>query len=196
MISNPTSKGKSSEARILADLTAAGKSVLVPWGEERFDLVIYNESGSFTRVQVKTGCLKDGYVLFRTVSVCSNGRVRHRYDGQLTRSRFTAQNSTSLILCPPRAYPMRWLRSESHLRETDNQAGSAGQLTSNLDELLPNRTSQRRDALPLRHFRLLNNPNEIQPHRQGQNDRGDHPGHAGSSRQFLGSSRQFLGSSR
>ena len=83
MISNPTSKGKRSEARILADLTAAGKSVLIPWGEERFDLVICEEPGTFMRVQVKTGCLKEGYVLFRTVSVCNNGRLRLRYDGQV-----------------------------------------------------------------------------------------------------------------
>jgi hypothetical protein len=83
MIPNPTQKGKRSEARILSDLVAAGKSVLVPWGEERFDLVVYEEDGSFRRIQVKTGCLKNGYVLFRTVSVCNSGRSRQIYRGQV-----------------------------------------------------------------------------------------------------------------
>ena len=83
MIANTSMKGKRSEARILADLVAAGKSVLLPWGEERFDLVVYEEPGVYMRVQVKTGRLKDGYVLFRTVSVCSNGRRRQVYRGQV-----------------------------------------------------------------------------------------------------------------
>jgi len=54
MIPNPTSKGKTSEAILLAALVALGKSVLIPWGEERFDLVLY-EGARFVRVQCKTG---------------------------------------------------------------------------------------------------------------------------------------------
>jgi PD-(D/E)XK endonuclease len=40
MISNPTSKGKTSEAVILAALVKPGKHVLIPWGEGRYDLAI------------------------------------------------------------------------------------------------------------------------------------------------------------
>ena len=40
MIPNPTSKGKTSEAMILAALVHLGKSVWIPWGEERYDLAI------------------------------------------------------------------------------------------------------------------------------------------------------------
>ena len=65
MINNPTARGKRTEAKILASLVEAGKSVLIPWNDEHFDLVIHDR-GKFQRVQVKTGCLKDGYVLFRT----------------------------------------------------------------------------------------------------------------------------------
>lgn len=105
MMSNSTSKGKRSEARILADLIAAGKSVLIPWGEERFDLVIYDEPGTFVRVQVKTGCLKDGYVLFRTVSVCNNGQLRLRYDGQVDAFAVYCPNLDRSYLVPAHGLP-------------------------------------------------------------------------------------------
>jgi hypothetical protein len=35
MIANPTRKGKTTEAIMLSILVQQGKSVLVPWGEER-----------------------------------------------------------------------------------------------------------------------------------------------------------------
>jgi hypothetical protein len=79
---NPTTRGKESEAAILAALVKAGKCVLIPWNDERFDFVVY-ENGGFQRIQAKTGCLKDGYVLFRTVSVHSQGTHRQRYHGQV-----------------------------------------------------------------------------------------------------------------
>lgn len=40
MIPNPTSKGKTTEAIILAALVRLGKSVLIPWGEERYDYLV------------------------------------------------------------------------------------------------------------------------------------------------------------
>jgi hypothetical protein len=82
MISNPTHKGKRTEARVLSALVDTGKSVLMPWNDERFDFLVY-ENGVFQRVQVKTGCLKDGYVLFRTVSVHTQGRHRRTYEGEV-----------------------------------------------------------------------------------------------------------------
>ena len=65
MISNPTSKGKTSEAVILAALVKLGKHVLVPWGEERYDLAI-DEDGSLVRIQCKTGHIRDGCICFKT----------------------------------------------------------------------------------------------------------------------------------
>jgi len=82
MISNPTRKGKTTEAKVLSALVEGGKSVLIPWSDERFDFVVY-ECGSFQRVQVKTGCLKDGFVLFRTVSVHGQGAHRRTYEGEV-----------------------------------------------------------------------------------------------------------------
>ena len=54
MIANPTSKGKTSEAVILAALVRLGKSVLIPWEEERYDLAL-DEGGRLLRIQCKTG---------------------------------------------------------------------------------------------------------------------------------------------
>ena len=65
MISNPTSKGKTSEALILAALVKLGKSVLIPWGEERYDLAL-DEGGRLVRIQCKTGHIRDGCVCFKT----------------------------------------------------------------------------------------------------------------------------------
>ena len=65
MISNPTSKGKTSEAVILAALVKLGKSVLIPWGEERYDLAL-DDDGRLVRVQCKTGHIRDGCVCFKT----------------------------------------------------------------------------------------------------------------------------------
>jgi hypothetical protein len=66
MIPNPTSKGKTSEAIILARLVQLGRSVLIPWGEERYDLALDDGGGRVTRVQCKTGNVRDGCVNFKT----------------------------------------------------------------------------------------------------------------------------------
>ena len=65
MIHHPTRKGKTSEAVILAALVRLGKSVLIPWAEERYDLAL-DEGGRLVRVQCKTGVLRDGCVNFKT----------------------------------------------------------------------------------------------------------------------------------
>jgi hypothetical protein len=65
MIPNPTSKGKTTEAIILATLVRLGRSVLIPWGEERYDLAV-DDAGRLVRIQCKTGVLRNGCVVFKT----------------------------------------------------------------------------------------------------------------------------------
>jgi hypothetical protein len=65
MIINPTARGKRSEAKILSELVEAGRSVLIPWGEERYDLAL-DEGGRLVRIQCKTGILRGGCVDFKT----------------------------------------------------------------------------------------------------------------------------------
>ena len=42
-----------------------GKSVLLPWGEERYDLAL-DEGDRLVRIQCKTGVLRKGCVVFKT----------------------------------------------------------------------------------------------------------------------------------
>ena len=65
MIANPTRKGKTTEAIILSILAQQGKAVLVPWGEERYDLAL-DDDGRLIRIQCKTGVLRNGCVVFKT----------------------------------------------------------------------------------------------------------------------------------
>ncbi|MDQ6674898.1 MAG: group I intron-associated PD-(D/E)XK endonuclease [Chloroflexota bacterium] len=97
MIPNPTSKGKTSEAIILAALVKLGKSVLIPWGEERYDLAV-DEDGRLVRIQCKTGVLRDGSVVFKT---CITDARRPLGDGG-----YAGQIDAFAVFCPQlkRAY--------------------------------------------------------------------------------------------
>jgi PD-(D/E)XK endonuclease len=80
-------KGDISEAMIAARLLQKGYSVLMPFGDrQRFDLAIYDDSGTFTRIQCKTGHLSKGAVVFRTASVHkvagSHSYIEKNYEGQ------------------------------------------------------------------------------------------------------------------
>jgi hypothetical protein len=91
MIPNPTIKGKRSEAKILAALVQAGKSVLIPWGEERYDLAV-DEGGRLVRIQCKTGILRGGCVDFKT---CIMDRRHPLGDGG-----YAGQIEAFAVYCP------------------------------------------------------------------------------------------------
>lgn len=73
------SKGNIAHTQILAALAKVGKTVLIPITEHgRYDLVV-EENGKFSRVQCKSGVLKDGCVIFRCFSVTVNTKeTKHR----------------------------------------------------------------------------------------------------------------------
>jgi len=61
--------GNIAEAKILADLAAAGFHVLIPFGDGgRYDLAV-DVDGKLVRIQCKSGVLKKGVVIFRTYSM-------------------------------------------------------------------------------------------------------------------------------
>lgn len=69
---NSKEKGELAEAIIKAELMKRGLSVLEPVGEShRYDLVIDN-GGNFTRIQCKSGRLRDGSILFNVKSINYN----------------------------------------------------------------------------------------------------------------------------
>lgn len=69
---NPKSVGDHSEAIVLAAFLRQKKTVLIPFGgQQPYDLVIQDEN-KFIRIQVKTGKLTNGVIIFNTVT--SKGR--------------------------------------------------------------------------------------------------------------------------
>jgi PD-(D/E)XK endonuclease len=68
-VPNPKAVGERSEGIVLAELMKLHRVVLMPFGNnQRYDLVV-DESGTFVRVQVKTGWWENGCVGFKTNSV-------------------------------------------------------------------------------------------------------------------------------
>lgn len=66
---DPEAIGERSESQVVAAFLRRGRVVLRPFGDnERYDLVL-DDDGVFTRVQCKTGRLKDGVIEFDTCSV-------------------------------------------------------------------------------------------------------------------------------
>lgn len=76
--------GDRSEAKVLAALIDAGYDVSVPFGEnQRYDLIIDDGSALF-RVQVKTGRLRDGVIIYNcSSSHAHRGGVSRPYFGQI-----------------------------------------------------------------------------------------------------------------
>lgn len=71
---HPKAKGDRTEAVVLAEFVKLGVTVLLPWGENtRYDLV-FEIRGRFFRVQTKTGRLRNGRVLFNSVSSTNHHR--------------------------------------------------------------------------------------------------------------------------
>ena len=81
-----TAKGDVAEQAVVLALMAAGKTVLKPISNGlRYDLVVDNLDGSFTRVQVKTGMLKRGgtVLAFRAYNADARRPSGVSYQGQV-----------------------------------------------------------------------------------------------------------------
>jgi PD-(D/E)XK nuclease superfamily protein len=69
VVRNTHSLGDRTEAIVMAQLLQRYESVLIPFGNgRRYDLVV-EEGGIFTRIQCKTGRLRNGAVEFNTTSM-------------------------------------------------------------------------------------------------------------------------------
>ena len=65
----------------MASLLEKGEVVLLPFGDnERYDLVI-DEDGTFTRIQCKTGRLRNGVIVVKTCSYGRDGSTKKDYIG-------------------------------------------------------------------------------------------------------------------
>jgi hypothetical protein len=79
-----TSRGDLAELAVATALVQSGRRLLRPISSAtRYDLVIDNDDGTFTRVQCKMGVLRCGRVEFRTYSISGHRTDRVNYRGQI-----------------------------------------------------------------------------------------------------------------
>ena len=79
---NTTAQGDVTEWQVAAALVRRGKRLLRPLSSAtRYDLLIDEEDGTFTRVQCKTGVLRNGCVVFRLYSVSGHDTRSKGYVG-------------------------------------------------------------------------------------------------------------------
>ena len=98
---NTKAIGEISQAYIVATLLKAGYAVLTPYGDNlRYDLVI-EKDGKFSRVQCKTGRLRNGAINFNTASCYGHrDRPRQHYRNQIEYFAVYYPNDDTTYLVP------------------------------------------------------------------------------------------------
>jgi hypothetical protein len=70
---NTSEQGNLSESIVISKLLAKDRKVLLPFGDGTAYDLVYECNGLFTRVQVKTGRLRNGVILFKACSKTRSG---------------------------------------------------------------------------------------------------------------------------
>lgn len=79
-----TGRGDTAEFAVLLALARDGRRVLRPMSSAtRYDLVLDNEDGTFTRIQCKCGTLRSGCIEFRVYSVSGHSTKGKGYSGEV-----------------------------------------------------------------------------------------------------------------
>ena len=100
---NTTAKGDVAEQAVILALLKAGKTILRPLSNGlRYDLVVDNLDGTFTRVQCKTGTLKGdgGVVRFRPRSADARRPTGVPYHGQIDAFGIYCRQNEQVYLVP------------------------------------------------------------------------------------------------
>ena len=93
-------------------LVPSGRVVLMPWGaSQRYDFVIDEGSGVFTRVQCKSGIYRHGCVFFRTASADRRRPMGDPYTGQIDAFAVYCPELDACYLIPIADTPPRQLGS-------------------------------------------------------------------------------------
>ena len=93
---NSQDKGDLSKAAIMLCLMKKGYKILDTVGENhRFDLVIYNDDLKFSRIQCKTGKIKNGVIYITTCSVVKNFKT-----GKYEKRSYSGQIDYFCVYCP------------------------------------------------------------------------------------------------
>ena len=99
-----TSRGDIAEFQVIAALVRHGKRLLRPLSSaSRYDLLIDNADGTFTRVQCKSGVLRKGCVLFRLYSVSGHETRAKGYEGQVDAFGVYCAGTSATYLVPVEA---------------------------------------------------------------------------------------------
>jgi hypothetical protein len=103
-VKDTTSRGDVAEFQVVAALVRRGKRLLRPLSSaSRYDLLIDNEDGTFTRVQCKSGVLRRRCVLFRLYSVSGHDMRAKRYDEQVDAFGVYCAETSATYLVPVEA---------------------------------------------------------------------------------------------
>lgn len=98
---NTTASGDLAELEIAAALVRDGRKLLRPMSSaSRYDLVIDNEDGTFTRVQCKCARTMEGRLEFRLYSISGHTPVKKGYAGQVDAFGVYCRESRRTFLVP------------------------------------------------------------------------------------------------
>ena len=108
---HPKTIGDETTLAVMTALQRADVAVLLPFGENtRYDLVI-DDGATFSRVQCKTGRLRDGAVRFNVCSCYGHhqrpGESRRGYRGQIEFFGVYCPETTGVYLVPIAEVPLR-----------------------------------------------------------------------------------------
>jgi hypothetical protein len=112
-VEHPKAKGDRTTLAVMLALQDAGFAILVPFGENtRYDLVI-DEGRTFSRIQCKTGRLRDGTVLFNTCSCYG-----HHLNPRTSRRDYRGEIDYFAVHCPETGWvylvPIEVIPNKSH----------------------------------------------------------------------------------
>jgi hypothetical protein len=106
-------KGDISEARVIGALVEAGYLVSIPFGEnQRYDLIA-DDGKQLLRVQVKTGRLRDGVIIYSNCSSHAHrGGTQRPYFGEVELLAVYCPDTRKVYLLPE----SQLVASQAHLR--------------------------------------------------------------------------------
>ena len=147
-----TGRGDISEIQVAAALMRAGQRVFRPIsGGLRYDLLIDNADGTFSRVQCKTGLMKDGFIVFRVRNCDARRPIGVSYWGQIESFGVFCPQNGRTYLVPMAALTTSDSTARLRLRPTRNGQRTGVRLADEFDisdASLSPRTSAASNARP------------------------------------------------
>ena len=137
MREHPKLTGDRTTLAVMLALIDAGLDVSVPFGENcRYDLVI-DRAGRLTRVQCKTGRLRDGVVRFATASTYG-----HLPSPRETRRDYVGEIDEFAVYCPGTGRRVSAFRSRTWSHEPAPTSASLPHRTASASESATRRTTR------------------------------------------------------